>query len=409
MAKITKIFGRQILDSRGNPTLEVELTAGKFTAMAAVPSGASTGSYEAKELRDSEKDYGGKGVLTCIKNLKTIEKHLKTLSVDAQKIIDMRMIEIDGTAQKKKLGANTILGVSLAASRVAAMGKQVPLYVYLARLAGTKPCMPLPFANVINGGKHAQGGLAFQEIMIVPTGAKSFAHATQIIAEVFMELRSQIIQKFGNALVGDEGGFCPPFTRAEEAIEFLLNAVTKSGHKKNIHLAIDSAATEFFSKGKYVLGKESLSREQLVEYYLSLVKKYPIISLEDPFAEDDKEGFAHLRKKTNIQIVGDDLLVTNVDRIKESGDLCNALLLKPNQAGTLTESIEAAQLAQKTGWSIMVSHRSGETEDPYIADLAVGIGCGQIKLGAPCRGERTAKYNQLLRIESEFKLKLKPW
>lgn len=416
--KIQHIQARQILDSRGNPTLEVELKTNKSTGWAAVPSGASTGIHESLELRDRKKAYNGKSVLTAINNVNTkLNKLLIDYPVGDQRKIDEAMLKLDGTKNKKKLGANAILGVSMAATKAAALDYRLNLYEYIGHIySNSKYIMPMPFANVINGGKHAGNDLRFQEFMIVPVKAKTFAEATMIVSEVHHKLKEILLNKYGaNATnVGDEGGFAPPIKEPREALILLEEAAKEAGHKSKVAFAIDVAASEIYDKKRdlYKPYKDkSMTMGELLNYYKSLVKEFNIISIEDPYAEDDFEGFSLITKElgSKIQIVGDDLTVTNKYRIKMAVDkkMCNALLLKVNQIGTITEALEAAHLAQRNKWNVMVSHRSGETEDPFIADLAVGLGCGQIKLGAPCRGERTSKYNQLIRIEEKLGKKAK--
>ena len=407
MSIITHIKAREILDSRGNPTVEVELSTKTFSVIASVPSGASTGKHEAVELRDHNKRYLGKGVEKAVNNInKIIAPKLKRKNCTKQSEIDQLMIKLDGTENKSKLGANALLAVSLAVAKAGAKSQNLELFKYLAKMGENKKLtLPRPFFNVINGGKHAEDDLAFQEFMIVPK-SKSFKEALRMGSETYHHLKQIIAEKYGKnaANVGDEGGFAPPLKTAEEALDLLVAAVKKAGYSGKIDIAIDCAASEFHSNGLYYLPQKK-SKEQMIEYYLKLIKKYPIISLEDPFEEEDFTSFADLRKISGIQIVGDDLTVTNVHRIRKAINLnsCNCLLLKVNQIGTLTESLEAVKLAHTAGWKVMVSHRSGETEDTFIADLAVGIGCGMIKAGAPCRGERIAKYNQLLRIEEKIK------
>ena len=403
--KITKIKAREILDSRGNPTVEVDVYVGSKLFRAAVPSGASTGKHEAVELRDKQKRFLGKGVLKAVNNVnKIIAPKLKGKNPKSQEEIDKLMIALDGTSNKSKLGANAILGVSLAVARAGADGK--PLYKYLVKLSKTKPRLPRAFFNVINGGKHAGNQLAIQEFMISPK-MKTFKENLRVGSEIYHTLKSVILKKYGKDAinVGDEGGFAPPLKNAKEALDILTRAVTKAGYKGKVDIAVDAAASEFYKKGKYEIDNKKLTPKQLLNYYLKLIKKYHIISLEDPFQEEDFTSFAELTKKSKIQIVGDDLLVTNQKRIETAikNKSCNCLLLKVNQIGTITEAINAAKLAFKNNWKVMVSHRSGETEDTFIADLVAALGCGQIKSGAPCRSERTAKYNQLLRIEEEFK------
>ena len=403
MPAITNIKAREILDSRGNPTVEVELSTKNHTVTSSVPSGASTGTHEALELRDGGKRYGGKGVQKAVKNINSIlAPKLKHKDVANQTQIDQLMIDLDGTKNKSRLGANAILAVSLAVAKAAAEKKHLLLYQYLSTLTNTKPSLPKPFFNIINGGKHAGTQLAIQEFMISPK-AKTFSEALRMGSETYHQLKSVLEEKYGKSAinVGDEGGFAPPLKTAEEALTLLESAIKKAGYSGKIDIAIDCAASEFYKNGKYYLDNKTLTTEQLLNYYLQLIKKYPIISLEDPFQQEDFQSFAKLKQQTKIQIVGDDLTVTNVDRINLAikNNSCNCLLLKVNQIGTLTEALQAVKLAYKHNWKVMVSHRSGETEDTFIADLAVAIGCGQIKSGAPCRSERTAKYNRLLRIE----------
>ncbi len=404
MSKIKKIFAREILDSRGNPTVEVELITNKCISRASVPSGASTGIYEANELRDGAKRYNGKGVQKAVKNIKKkIAPKITGMDCTKQSKIDKAMIELDGTENKIKLGANAILAVSIAVCKAGAFHSLKPIYKYIADLYGNKkPVLPVPFFNVINGGRHADNKLAFQEFMIAPK-ANTFSKALQMGAETYHELKKILKEKYITIGVGDEGGFAPPIETPKQALDLLEDAIKKAGYKGKINIALDVAASELYKYGHYHLPKRATT-EQLLGYYLKLIKSYPIISIEDPFNQEDFRGFAMLRKKTKIQVVGDDLTATNPKRIKKAADekACNALLLKINQIGTLTEALLAAKLAQKNNWKIMVAHRSGETCDSFIADLAVGIGCRQIKAGAPCRGERLAKYNQLLRIEERL-------
>ena len=405
MSSIKKIIAREILDSRGNPAIEVDVLTRSKSGRAAVPSGASTGVHEALELRDKEKRFGGKGVRRAVRNVeKKIFPLVKGMSPEEQRKIDELMINKDGTENKSRFGANAIMGVSLACARLASLHKRKELFEYLHELLPEKKMkMPRAFFNVINGGKHADNKLVFQEFMISPN-AKSFQESLRMASEVYHELKKIIEKKYGknSAGVGDEGGFTPPIKKAEEALDLLDAAVKKAGYSGKIDLAIDAAASEFYQNGYYHLHKK-MSKEKLLEYYLELIKKYKIISIEDPFQQEDFQSFAELLEKSKIQIVGDDLTVTNLERIegavKEKS--CNCLLLKVNQIGTLTEALQAVKFAYDCGWNVMVSHRSGETEDTFIADLAVGIGCGMIKAGAPCRGERTAKYNRLLRIEEQ--------
>ncbi len=418
--KITKLFARQVLDSRGNPTIEVEAYFNAIMASAIVPSGASTGKYEALELRDGKKDYQGKSVMKAVDNVNTIiSKKLVGMEFLDQKSIDDALLALDGTKNKSKLGANAILGVSMAVCRLAAVLKQKKLYEYLAELSGTnvkKYLIPVPFANVINGGKHAGSSLKIQEFMIAPVGASNFKEAVKMTAEVYQVLKKLVEVQYGKAAVnvGDEGGFAPQLTTPEQALDLLVEAIKKAGYSGKVKIAIDAAASEFYdeAKGCYVMDK-SYSKDEMVDYYFKLIKTYPIVTLEDPFDQDDFESWAKLTEKVaklKIPIIGDDLLVSNTERIQIATEkkLCSALLLKVNQIGTVTEAINAAKKAQSNGWKVMVSHRSGETEDTFISDLAVGLGCGHIKLGAPCRTERVAKYNRLLRIE-EDKIKYAKW
>ncbi len=416
MDKILDIKARQVLDSRGNPTVEVDVYTENAVGSAIVPSGASTGIHEALELRDNGASYDGKSVEKAVRNINTkIRKSLLGQNVLDQAAIDGELIELDGTDNKSKLGANAILGVSLAVARAAAAVREEPLYVYISRLFGAKPILPVPFANVINGGKHAAGKLEFQEFMIAPVGAKTFSQATRMVVETYHLLGKIIKEKYGPSAVhlGDEGGYAPPIDSVEEALDLLVETIKKAGYSGKIKLAMDPAASEFFYPHHKLYLKKGLTAEELIDYYIELTKKYPLVSLEDPFDQDDVLAFHEITKRTkrksSFQIVGDDLLVTNPRRIQGAVEdkWCNALLLKVNQIGTLTESLRAARIAMRAGWHVMVSHRSGETEDPFISDLAVGIGCGQIKLGAPARGERTAKYNQLLRIEEFLDKKAK--
>jgi enolase len=415
---IKKIHARQIYDSRGNPTVEVDLTTEKGIFRAAVPSGASTGIYEALELRDKGETWHGKGVTKAVDNVNNlIAPELVKAGLDPieQEKIDELMLKMDGTDNKNKLGANAILGVSMAVCKAGAAHKGVPLYRHIADLAGVKDViMPVPALNVINGGSHAGNKLAMQEFMVLPTGATSFSEAMRMGSELYHHLKGIIKKKYGldATAVGDEGGFAPNFQNNGEALELLVEAIKQSGYEGKIQIGMDIAAAEFYKNGKYDLDfknpetKEAdwITSDQLGEMYKGFIKDYPIVSIEDPFDQDDWEGYTKLTSETEIQIVGDDLLVTNPKRIQTAIDkkACNALLLKVNQIGSVTESIRAHKMAKAEGWGTMVSHRSGETEDCFIADLVVGLGTGQIKTGAPCRSERLAKYNQLLRIEEEL-------
>ena len=402
--KIKGVHARQVLDSRGNPTVEVEVRTDSSVGRAIVPSGASTGIYEAHELRDNTSKYMGKGVTRAINNINTkISKKIIGMDVFNLTRIDQTLIELDGTDNKKRLGANAILGVSMAVARTGADAKNQSLHVYL----GNSKTLPIPFCNIINGGQHAGGKLEMQEFMIAPVKARNFSHAVQMVSETYHELKKIIASKYGKSAtnVGDEGGFAPDLNNAEQALDLITSAMEKAGYSSRMRIAMDPASSEFYDSGKYL--RKKISSSSLARYYSKLVEKYPIISIEDPFDQDDFDAykdFMENHNKKNIQIVGDDLLVTNVSRISKAIDenLCNALLLKVNQIGTLTEAINAAELCKSNGWNVMVSHRSGESEDPFIADLAVALGTGQIKLGAPCRSDRTSKYNQLLRIEEEL-------
>ncbi|XP_059831275.1 enolase [Hypanus sabinus] len=415
---IQKIHAREILDSRGNPTVEVDLYTAKGHFRAAVPSGASTGIYEALELRDGDKTrYLGKGVLKAVQNINdTLAPELikQNLSVVDQEKIDNFMLKLDGTENKSKFGANAILGVSLAVCKAAAKERGVPLYRHIADLAGNaEVILPVPAFNVINGGSHAGNKLAMQEFMILPVGAATFKEAMRIGAEVYHNLKNVIKAKYGKDAtnVGDEGGFAPNILENNEALELLKSALEKAGYTDKVVIGMDVAASEFFRKGQYDLDFKSpddpsryISGDKLADLYKSFVSNYPVVSIEDPFDQDDWENWSKFTKDMTIQIVGDDLTVTNPKRIQTAVDkkACNCLLLKVNQIGTVTESIKACKLAQSSGWGVMVSHRSGETEDPFIADLVVGLCTGQIKTGAPCRSERLSKYNQLMRIEEEL-------
>jgi enolase len=416
MSRIKSIRAREILDSRGNPTIEADLVTedGLFRAM--VPSGASTGVHEALELRDGDKSrYMGKGVLKAVDNVnKIIAPKLVGMDPAKQEEIDSFMLKLDGTENKSKLGANAILAVSMAACKAGAASKKIPLYQHIADIASVKDfVMPVPSFNVINGGKHAGNKLAMQEFMLLPVGARSFAEAMRMGSETYHHLKKVIKEKYGQDAVnvGDEGGFAPNIQDNKEGLELLKEAIEKAGYKGKVRIGMDVAASEFYKDGKYDLNfkgdKPQLKTgDEMIKLYESFVKDYGLVSIEDPFDQDDWITYPKLTEKVNktTQIVGDDLLVTNPKRIKEaiSKKACNSLLLKVNQIGTVTESIEACKLSQEAGWGVMVSHRSGETEDTFIADLVVGLRTGQIKTGAPCRSERLAKYNQLIRIEEEL-------
>eukprot|EP01055_Gregarina_sp_Pseudo9_P005033 Gregarina_sp_Pseudo_9__5032@NODE_528_length_2635_cov_45_493451_g434_i1_p2_GENE_NODE_528_length_2635_cov_45_493451_g434_i1NODE_528_length_2635_cov_45_493451_g434_i1_p2_ORF_typecomplete_len447_score139_64Enolase_C/PF00113_22/2e133Enolase_N/PF03952_16/2_6e60MR_MLE_C/PF13378_6/4_3e06MR_MLE_N/PF02746_16/0_0028MR_MLE_N/PF02746_16/2_2e03MAAL_C/PF07476_11/0_0059Sybindin/PF04099_12/0_22_NODE_528_length_2635_cov_45_493451_g434_i112672607 len=429
MSIIKSVRAREIFDSRGNPTVEVDLTTDDGVFRAAVPSGASTGIYEALELRDKDKNrFSGKGVLQAVKNVnEIIAPALVGKSVSDQKALDDLMVkELDGTTNewgscKSKLGANAVLAVSMAVCRAGAAAKKLPLYKYIAEIAGkpsSKFCLPVPSFNVINGGSHAGNKLAMQEFMILPVGATSFRQAMQMGAEVYHKLKTIIQSKYGldATNVGDEGGFAPNIQNNYDALELLVDAIKAAGHEGKVKIGTDIAASEFYSSetNKYDLdfknpnadASKQITGDELGQIYQDFVAKYPMISIEDPFDQDDFESYAKLTAcmGKDVQIVGDDLLVTNPKRIAAAQEkkACNALLLKVNQIGSVTEAIQASNDAMTNGWGVMVSHRSGETEDTFIADLVVGLGTGQIKTGAPCRSERLAKYNQLLRIEEEL-------
>ena len=414
--KIKKIHARQILDSRSNPTIEVDLTLENgVMGRAAVPSGASTGAFEAVELRDNDKNfYNGKSVMQAVKNVNSvIAKAVCGMNVFDQKAIDEKMIKLDGTVNKAKLGANAILGVSLAAATAAAKAEGKSLFRYL----GSGKILPVPMLNILNGGKHADNNLNCQEFMIMPVGAKNFSQALEWSACIYQNLKKILKEKKLSTGVGDEGGFAPNLENDEQALKLLVQAIEVSGFKKGeqVAIAIDVASTEMFGeaekigqKGKYYFWKtgEIFSADKLIKRYQEWIKKYPIVSIEDGLAEEDWQGWQKLTQALGdkIQLVGDDLFVTNPSRLDKGIKLnaANSILVKVNQIGTLTEAVKAVRLAQKSNMSAVVSHRSGETEDSFIADLVVALGCGQIKTGAPCRSERVAKYNQLLRIEEEL-------
>ena len=401
---ISDIRAWEVLDSRGNPTLEVEVkTEGGVTDSAIVPSGASTGIYEALELRDGGARYHGKGVLKAIKSVTgAIRSSLVGVDVREQRLMDELMIELDGTENKSSLGGNAILGVSIACAKTAASSLGQRLYEYVAK--GEPRLLPVPFFNIINGGQHAGNRLDFQEFMIVPLGAGSFREAVQMGSEIYHALKKQLRDAHGRDAinVGDEGGFSPPLDRPEDALDAVLKAVEEMGYAGEVSLAMDVAASSFYKAGEgYTVSGESLDTGEMIQLYKELSDTYPIVSIEDPLEEEDYEGFAEITKALDIQILGDDLFVTNPKRLKRGIEMgaANALLWKVNQVGTLTEALSAAEMARSSGYAVQASHRSGDTEDPFVADLAVGIGCGQIKSGAPARGERTAKYNRLMRIE----------
>ncbi|MCA1730918.1 MAG: phosphopyruvate hydratase [Actinobacteria bacterium] len=407
MTEIVAVRGREVLDSRGNPTVEVELmTVSGFTGRTAVPSGASTGQNEAVELRDGDTRYLGKGVSTAVDNVnEELAEVVLGMDVTDQRLLDITMITADGTENKGRLGANAILGVSLAAAKAAAESAGLPLFRYLGGPGAYT--LPVPCANILNGGAHAANNVDFQEFMVVPVGFESFREALRCVAEVYQNLKKLLSEKRLGGGVGDEGGFAPDLDDNREALGLMSEAVERSGYAlgEQVGFALDPAASEFYEDGTYELSGEgkSLSREEMVEYYVRLVEEYPIFSIEDGLAEDDWEGWSLLSRELGgrVQLVGDDLFVTNSKILARGIDegIGNSILIKVNQIGTLTETLETMDLAHKSGYTTMVSHRSGETEDATISDLSVALNAGQIKTGAPARGERVAKYNQLLRIE----------
>ncbi len=411
MPSIAKVKASEILDSRGNPTLEVRIwLSDGTTGSAAVPSGASTGKHEAIELRDGDTArFNGLGVLKAVANVNgPLAKAVIGMSATEQLAIDDKLIELDGTENKSRFGANAILGISLAVAHVAAESRAIPLYHYLGGSA--HHVLPVPMMNILNGGKHAANSTDFQEFMIVPSGAPSFSQALRQGSEIYHVLKGVLKDKGWDTNVGDEGGFAPSLPSNKLAVEAILTAMVRAGYQpgRDSFIALDPAASEFYKDGKYTLAREgiSLTSQQMVDYYVKWVSLYPIISIEDGMAEDDWEGWQLLNQKLGrrIQLVGDDLYVTSVNRLKRGISLkaSNSILIKPNQVGTLTETTAAIRMAQQAGWTAVISHRSGETEDTTIADLAVGLNSGLIKAGAPCRSERTAKYNRLLNIESEL-------
>jgi enolase len=411
MALIETIHGREVLDSRGNPTVEVEvyLDDGAF-GRAIVPSGASTGEHEALELRDGDKDrYGGKGVLKAVESVnKTLAVELAGLDATDQKLIDDAMLELDGTPTKRKLGANAILGVSLAAARASAESAGLPLYAYLGGVHAH--VLPVPMMNIMNGGKHAEGSTDFQEFMVMPVGAESFREGLRWGVEIYQTLKKLLHDKGYPTTVGDEGGFAPSLGSNEGALELIMQAIEKAGYQagEQIFIALDPATSELYKDGRYELSIEgkSLTGAEMVDFWADWASRYPIISLEDGLAENDWENWTRLvaRIGDRVQIVGDDLLVTNPERVRRAirEKAANSLLFKLNQIGTLTEALAAAQISQRHGWTVVTSHRSGETEDNTISDLAVAMNAGQIKTGAPARTDRVAKFNQLLRIEEQL-------
>ncbi|TKJ30439.1 MAG: phosphopyruvate hydratase [Chloroflexi bacterium B3_Chlor] len=411
MSIIEDILAREVLDSRGNPTVEVEVyLIDGSVGRAIVPSGASTGAHECLELRDDDPQrYGGKGVLTAVENVnEEIAGQLVGWSAFDQQGIDQFLVELDGTPNKSRLGGNAILGVSLAVARAAASALELPLYRYLGGVVGKT--LPVPMMNILNGGRHAEDSTDLQEFMVMPTGASSFREALRWGTETYHNLRKVLRAKGYSTGVGDEGGFAPSLGSNEEAIEVILEAIEGAGYEagQDIHIALDPAASEFYEDGKYHLRKEGekLTGAEMIDFYRDWTDKYPIISIEDGLAEDDWQAWKLLMESIGdrIQIVGDDLFATNVERLRRGIEekAANSILIKLNQIGTLSETIAAVEMARRAGWTTVISHRSGETEDTTIADLAVALNAGQIKTGAPCRGERVAKYNQLLRIEEEL-------
>ena len=407
MPEIKKIKAREILDSRGNPTVEVDLFTKNGLSRASVPSGASTGKHEALELRDGGKRYLGKGVLKAVGNVNsTIAEKLVGRDCTKQKEIDELMIELDGTANKSRLGANAILAVSMAVCKAGASESNLPLYMYISDMVNSKRLsLPVPQMNVVNGGLHAGIENDVQEHLIIPYGAESFSDALRMCSETYHTLKKKLKERFGNSAihVGDEGGFVPPMKSVDERLEFMSEAIEELGYTQEFALGIDAAASEFYHDGKYRILEKEYSVAELSDFYGELCERFQLVSIEDGFSEDDWNAWNLLESKLSqkIQIVGDDLLVTNVTRIKKAMKMkaCNALLLKLNQIGTVTEALDAFRLARKAGWNVIVSHRSGSTEETFFADLVVGLDAGQFKYGAPARSERTCNYNQLLRIE----------
>lgn len=411
MSTITHLHARQILDSRGNPTIEVDCTLadGSF-GRAAVPSGASTGTHEALELRDGDKSvYGGKSVLHAVEHVNTtIAQALTGVQVADQRTVDQTLIDLDGTPNKSRFGANAILGVSMAVCRARAVSEQKELWQSLADQFDVTDArlLPMPLMNVLNGGAHADSGLSFQECMIVPVGFDRFSDALRAGAEIFHILKSLLKDRGQVTAVGDEGGFAPHLENGAAAFALLMDAIKQARYEGKVKLAIDCAASEFYKDGVYTLDGNQLTSQQLTDYYINLVKEFPIVSIEDSHSEDDWEGFQAMQSAMGdrVQLVGDDLLVTNTQRIQKALDqkAANAVLIKVNQIGTVSETVDAIQMAQKNGWNAIASHRSGETEDTFIAHLAVGLKTGQIKTGSLSRTDRICKYNELLRIEEEL-------
>ena len=408
MASIEFVDAREILDSRGNPTIEVEVQLDSGAGgRAAVPSGASTGAFEAAELRDGGPRYGGKGVQTAVRHvLDAISEEVLGLEASEQRLVDQAMLELDGTPNKSKLGANSILGVSLAVAHAAAEEAGLPLYRYIG--GPNAHLLPVPMMNILNGGSHADSNVDIQEFMIAPIGAETFAEAVEMSAAVYHALKKVLQDRGLSTGLGDEGGFAPNLESNRAALDLILEAITAAGYEAGtqIGLALDVAATEFFENGSYTFEGAQKTPEEMVDYYADLVADYPLVSIEDPLDEEDWDGWKAMtdRMGADVQIVGDDLFVTNVERLQRGIDTktANSLLVKVNQIGTLSETIDAVDLAHRNGYTTMMSHRSGETEDTTIADLSVALGCGQIKSGAPARTDRVAKYNQLLRIEQDL-------
>ena len=412
MSEILKVRAREVLDSRGNPTVEVDVVTDEGVFRAMTPSGASAGQHEALELRDGDASrYMGKGVLKAVKNVnETISPKLLGLDPVAQGTIDNIMLKLDGTDNKDTLGANAILPVSMAVCKAGAASKGLAIFEYIGEMFGVIPHMlPVPMCNVINGGKHAGQENSIQEHMLMPTGAKSFSEGIRMISETYHHLAKLLKEKYGvsSVLIGDEGGFAPSkITDVEVRLDMMLKAVSNAGYEDMMKIAMDPASSEFFYDGVYKIGNKSYSGGEMVDFYVDLAKKYPIVSIEDGLAEDDWDSWIEMTKKlgTEVQIVGDDLFVTNTKRIQKGIELsaANSVLIKLNQIGSVTETLNAIKMAHDQGWTAVVSHRSGETEDSFIADLVVGTSAGQIKTGAPARSDRNAKYNQLLRIEEEL-------
>jgi len=411
MAKIVSVKAREVLDSRGNPTVEAEVVLDNgIKGVACAPSGASTGTLEALELRDGDtKRYGGKGVLKAVRNVnERISKALAGMDIENLRAIDETMIKLDGTPNKSNLGANATTAVSMAAAKAGALSKGISLYAFLGGMGAH--LLPAPMLNVLNGGKHAGTELSPQEFMFMPIGARNFHEALRMGAECYHALGKIVKEKYGPSAknVGDEGGYAPNLQFTRDALDALMAAIEKAGYTKEVKLALDPAASSFYNEEKkaYWIDKKFLSSGELVDYWVDIIKTYPIVSIEDGLEESDFDGFAELTKKVgkDVQVVGDDIFVTNIKRVQEgiNRKAANAMLLKVNQIGTITEALDAARLCFKNGWSVVVSHRSGETPDDTIADLSVAISCGQIKTGAPARGERIAKYNRLMRIEEEL-------